>query len=82
MVRKHIRGCMWHLIILTMLDTTQVDSSKEVILVMMVHKRLVVMMHNRLVVMVHNRLVVMVHNRLVVMVHNRLAEMVHNRLLL
>ena len=44
---------MWYLIILTMLDTTQVDSSKIVILV---HNRLVVMMHNRLVMMVHNRL--------------------------
>ena len=56
MARKHTKGCMWHLIILTMLDTTQVDSSKEVILVVMMHNRLVVMMHNRLVVMVHNRL--------------------------
>ena len=64
MARKNKRECMWYLIILTMLDTTQVDSSKVVILVVMVHNRLVVIMHNRLVVMVNNRLVVMVHNRL------------------
>ena len=56
MATKHKRVCMWYLIILAMLDTTQVDSSKVVILMVMVHNRLVVMMHNRLVVMVNNRL--------------------------